>query len=195
MNINKLLQKPKIVAIVADTNAGKSNFLYYILTKLNKSYNFNLYTYGLKYKFGVEIHSVEELEQIKDSLIVIDEYFTLFDLEDRRKRKLIEKTLRLIYHNNNVLILSGLCENFKKFISNKLNIIFFMKCTLGDFINGGRMKRICLSYKGTELGSSVLNLGKGESIIYDGLHYEKIKIPYLPEFDSKKNNKEILSKK
>jgi len=191
MKIEKLFNKPKIIGVIADVNQGKSNFVYHLITLIKK--RVSLVTYGLrKIVGGRVISSLEELEQIKDSVIVIDEFFSLFDLDNRHKRKLIENTLRMINHNNNILILVGLPENFKKFICGKLDEVFFKKVTYGDFINGGRAKKIIMSYMGREKGSYILDVGVGEALHYDGLHYELIKVPYLKEFDTKAKNKTLL---
>ena len=197
MNLKKILDKPKIIGICGDVNTGKSNLVYHLLTELKKTSQFNLYSYGLRCDLGEQkIYSIAELESIKNSLIICDEYFTLFDLDDRKARRAIENTLRLINHNNNILILVGLPENFKKFISNKLDVVIYKKCNLGDFINGSRIKALCLSYKGSELGSAVLNLAINEALMWSDTHYSKINIPLLRDFDTKKDNvKIIMSKK
>ena len=191
--MKELLDKPKIISVVGDVNEGKSNLVYNLLKEI-QGYKFNLFTYGLRCVVDKEqkIYSIAEMESVKNSVIVCDEYFTLFDLEDRKARRQIENTLRLINHNNNILILIGLPENFKKFISNKLDVIIFKKCKLGDFINGSRVKEVCMDYKGSELGSAVLNLAVNEALIWTG-HYNKITVPYLKDYDTKKNNVEIVS--
>lgn len=191
---NKILGKPKIIGIVGDRNSGKSNLIYHLLTELKKDFKFNLYTYGLRFDVGgTKINSIEELEKIRGSLIILDEFFSLFNLEDMKKRKLIEKTFRLLFHNNNIVILSGIPNNYKKFISSQLDIIIYQKCSLNEFINGSRAKYVCLSYRGDELGSSVLNLQPNEALIYEE-HYEKIEIPFLKQYDSKAQNKNIFQK-
>lgn len=193
--IVNIFKAPKIIGVVADANFGKSNLLYHFLLTLQKKHKFNLWTYGLKNNIGdKKFYSIEELEQVKDSIIFVDEFFSLFDLEDRKKRVLIEKTIRLIYHNNNVLLLCGLPENFKKFISNKLNTTIYGKCTIGDFINGSKIKYNCVGYKGVELGSSVLNLPKNKFLIFDKNYYQ-INVPYIQKFDTKLKNSEILRSK
>lgn len=193
MKIDKLFNKPKIIGICADTNQGKSNLIYDLLERL-KNYDFKLYSYGLRNDLKEQkIYSIEELESIENSIIFCDEFFTLFDLEDRKKRKLIENSLRLINHNNNILILCGLPENFRKFISAKLDVIFFKKSTIADFVNGSRLKNIFTSYKGNELGSAVLNLKIDEALIFDG-HYEKINIPYYVKYDTKKKHEKIIKR-
>ncbi len=189
-----LFNKPKIIGLISNVNEGKSNLLYYLIQELRKTKIFKLYVYGLrsKLKDTIEIHSVEELEQIKNSLIILDEVMALWDLDNRMLKKQIENTLRLIHHNNNILIISAVPENIKKFISSKLNIIIYKKVTFEDFINGSSIKRNILNYKGMERGSKVLNMKIDEALVYDGKHYTKIEIPYLKDFDSKLDNEKIF---
>jgi hypothetical protein len=193
-NLIKLFKEPKIIGVVGNTNEAKSNLLYFLVGELYEEHKFKLVTYGLKVKLkdSLTIYSVEELEQIKDSIIVLDEVMSLWDLDDRKIKKQIETTLRLINHNNNILILCFLPENVKKFIASKLTAIFFKKSTISDFINGSKVKRIMLNYKGNELGSSVLELPKDETILFDGNHYTKYRVPYIKECDTKLKNVQII---
>jgi hypothetical protein len=196
MNIKQLLNKPKVIAVVSDVNQGKSMFLYHILEEAKKQHSFSLFYYGLRLDIeGVEaqrIYSVAEMEQIRNSLIVIDELSSLFDLDNRKNKRQIENTLRLINHNNNILILCGVPENFKKFLCGKVDAIFYKKTTIADFINGTTLKQNLLSYKGYERGSEILNLEVNKALFYDGRHYEVIYVPYYQQYDSKKDNVEIL---
>lgn len=196
MKFKEVFDKPKIIAVVGDVNEAKSNLLYYLLDGLQSYGKFNLYTYGLRsnIKNSTEIFSVSELEQIKDSIIILDELMSLWDLDNRKSKKQIEKTLRLIHHNNNILIICALPENLKKFICGKVNQWFYKKCTLSDFINGSKANEICREYKGVELGSCVLTMEKGEALYFDGTHYKKIDVPYMKKFDSKKKNIKIVQK-
>lgn len=195
MEIQQLFNKPKIIAVIADVNEGKSNFLYWIISELQKEYTFNLYSFGLRCDLGEQkIYSIQELETITNSIVIVDEFYTLFDLEDRKNRRAIENTLRLINHNNNILVLVGLPDNFKKFIASKLDTMIFKTCKIGDFINGSRVKAVCTAYKGSELGSAMLTMPVNKALIWTG-HYEKVTIPYLERFDTKKNNVAILQDK
>jgi hypothetical protein len=116
---------------------------------------------------------------------------TLFDLDNRSAKRQIENTLRLIAHNNNVLVLCGLPENFKKFLCGKVTKWIFKKVTIEDFIRGSGAKKIVVDYKGEERGTEILNLMKDEALFYV-THYAKIKIPYLKQFDTKANNVKLL---
>ena len=86
----------------------------------------------------------------------------------------------------------GLPENFKKFVSAKVSVIFYKQVTFEDFINGSSVKRNILKYAGDRRGSSVLTLDKSECLIYDGEHYYLYNIPYIEDKDSKKENVPIF---
>ena len=146
----ELLDEPKIVGIVADPNQGKSNLIYAILRDLYMEKNpFGLYTFGLRMNItgAIQIHSVRELSAISNSLVVLDEFFSLLDLENRKEHRNIESILRTMYHSNNIIILCGLPDNFRKFIAAKLNMVIFKQCSIPDFVNGSRVKSICLEYR------------------------------------------------
>lgn len=195
--ILELFKEPKLIGMVGDADAGKSNTLYFVVKALKSHFNFKLYTYGLRVFLQDEqkIYSVEELELIRDSIIIIDEFASLFDVDDRKEKKQIERTLRLIFHNNNVVLFCGLPENYKKFVASKLDAMIFKRCALGDFINGSRVKKVALNYEGTEQGSAVLGIQKDKALVYDGRHYHMVSVPYLPEVDTKAANADILQKR
>jgi hypothetical protein len=197
MKITNLFKTPKVVGIVGNPNEAKSNLIYHIIEELKKEGSYKLFCYGLRKKIprSIEIYSITELEQIKNSIVILDEVMSLWDLNNRMAKRQIENTLRLIYHNNNILIVCAIPENVKKFIAGKFDVLFLKKITLGDLINGSRVKRIVMDYKGSELGSSVLNLSKQEALIYDGTHYHKIIIPYYKKYDSKLNKPKIVNER
>ena len=197
MNINKLFNKPKIVGIIADVNQGKSMLLYNLIEQAQKEHKFNLYCYGLRLNVvnATHIFSVAELESVQNSIIIVDELSSLFDLDNRKVKKMIENTLRLINHNNNILILCGTPENFKKFLSGKIEVMMFKRTTIADCIQGSVVKQRLTSYKGYELGSELLNLKIDEALMFDGEHYNVFNVPYLKKYDSKKDNNSILVKR
>jgi len=191
----KLFNEPKIISVVGNSNSGKSNLVYSFIKELKSNYKCKIYSYGLRFNLKEnKINSINELEKIKNSIIFLDEFSSILDVEDRRKKKLIEKTFRLIFHHNNILVLVGNPENYKKFISSKSNVIIYFNSDLDEFINGSRIKNICLNYKGYELGYSVLELNKNECIVYDR-EYKKVKVSYLKEYDSKSKNCSIICSK
>lgn len=192
--ILSLFTEPKLIGLVGDADSGKSNLLYWIIKALREKYQFKLYSYGLRVCLADEqkIYSVEQLEQIHDSVIIVDEFASLFDLDDRKQKKQIENTLRLIFHRNNVVLFCGLPENIKKFIASKLQAVIYKQCALGDFINGSRVKAVIMNYAGDERGAAMLSMNPDKAIMWDGKFYHKINIPYIQEGDTKANNADIL---
>lgn len=197
MKLIELFDRPKLIGLIADIHTGKSNTLYHIVETLRAEAAFSLYTFGFKFPFDFahQIYSLEELEQIEDSIIIIDETFSLFDLENRAKKKQIENTLRLLNHSNCILILCLLPENCKKFLASKLNIMLFKKCTIADFINGSMTKRIVQGFCGEEKGTTILNVPINKMLIYDGKSFYRKDVPYYEQYDSKKNNEPIIKPK
>lgn len=196
MKISELFGKPKIISIIANANEGKSNLIYYLIEEVKKDFpKTKIWVYGLRCPLNkVEVfHSINELEVIKDSIIFVDEFMSLIDLDNRKNKQKVENTLRLIFHNNNVLILVGLPENFKKFISSKTDVFIYKRVTFADFINGSTAKQRIMEYNGYEKGSTILNLDKGEAILYNK-RYSFVNIPYLKKYDTKKDNPDILQK-
>ncbi len=194
MKIENLFKKPKIISLIGDVDTGKSMLLYWIIETLKEKHSFNLYTYGLRKELGQVINSIEELEKIRNAIIILDEIESLWDLDNKMKKKQIEATLRLIFHNNNILVLCGTPSNFRKFISAKTSVNIYKKVTFEDFINGSKVKYTIMNYKGVERGTTLLNIDDNEAILFDGDHYTKLKIPYLKQYDSKRGNPEIIQK-
>jgi hypothetical protein len=187
-----LFNKPKIIGLCANVDEGKSNLVYYAIQELLKEGNKNIVSFGLKINQGEKIiYSLRELEECNNNIIFLDEVMTLFDLDNRMAKRQIENTLRLIVHKNNILVLCGLPENFKKFLCGKINEWIYKSVTIEDFIRGSSVKRIITDYKGNERGNEILSLGKGEAIVYSNKNYNKVSIPYLPKFDTKAGNKPL----
>lgn len=191
--IETLFNAPGIIAIIGDANEGKSNLIYWLIEKLRTKTN--IFTFGLKNSIEnvYKISSVSELEQVQNSVVFIDEMFSLFDVDYRKEKRQIENTIRLLFHKNNVLCLAGLGENFKKFLAAKINMVIFKNITFSDLINGTRIKNMVLGYCEFEKGATQLRLEKNEAIVYNGQHYYKIYIPYLKKYDSKNKNPKILN--
>lgn len=201
--IEPIFSTPKIVGICADIGQGKSNMIYAMLHYLQTKFNFtekNLYTYALPLSVGQRmIFSVEELELIEDSLIVLDEFFLFLNLDDRKRVKQLAEMMQRIKHANNVLVLCGLPHNFNKFISSQLSLKIYKQTTIKNLINGSPMKDVVAAYNGSEKGSTILRLPPDQALVY-GLegastgipHYTLTNVPFMKEFDVKASLPPIL---
>jgi len=202
MKITDFYNRPKTIAIVADVNFGKSTIIAHTMEQLRQTGKpFNLASYGLpkEIEFGQKrIWSLLELESTRNSIIFLDEFANLIDLDDRKKVKMVEVSLRLINHptHNNIIVFSGLPVNYKKFIAAKIETWMFGKCTIDDFINGSTGKKIIQWYTGAEKGSAILAVNQGEIMIYDrGEYYPNIPFSYKKVYDVKLNNPTIWEPK
>lgn len=183
--------------LIGDVHSAKSNTLYAIAECAKSMGEISMYVYGLRcdVRDSVAIHSVAELEECENSLILADELGDLFDMRNQRERNEMERTLRLVKHNNNALVFCGVPENFKKFLSAKADRIGFKQTSIADCVNGSHVKKVLTAYKGIERGQSKLKLAKDTLLWYDGKHYHHVKVPYMREYDTKANNEPILKKK
>lgn len=194
--IKTLLNKPKIIGIVANQNEGKTNTLHYIVDIVKDKAK--LYSFGFNSNHTIAFNSVEEMENIQNSIIMIDEFEQLFNLQDRHKDtiKILERIFRTVTHprNNNIIILSGLGNNYNKFISSRLDSIIFKKLSYDMIVNGSKVKKAINMYRdvGYIKGSTQLNLGKDELLIYDNYKYSVENVKYMSITDTKKDNKDIV---
>lgn len=200
--LEDLFKDPSIrmIGVIGDPNTGKSQVIYRCIKTLQEKYITKMYSYGLKVKLdGVQdIHMIEELEKIHDSVIFIDEFPSLFRLSNRRAKEDFEESMRKIYHSNNIVIICGLPHNFDKFLSGLLNAIVFKQSTIVDFIQRSPVERIIKSYSGgyqVQKGNRVLTMSNDIALIYDGEHFVEVDVKYVEEGDSKRFNMPILTPK
>ena len=191
MDIKKILGKPLVIMLGA-TNQGKTMALAQIISDYKKTYYGKVWTYGIKKQITDELkterfESLETLETIKNSFIVIDEVGRIFDLDDRKQKKMIDTTLRKISHNGNLILLSGLPTDFKKFLSAKADIFLFKGLRIADLINGSMAKETVLNYEGELKGSYVLDVPVNEILCFNGNYWVE-KVAYDERFDTKKDN-------
>jgi len=203
-SVEDLFTDPSIRAIglISDPNQGKSNTIYHCIKALQAKYDAKMYAYGLRVMFdGVQrINSIEELERITNSVIFLDEFPSLFSLNNRRQVEKFEESMRKIYHSNNIVIICGLPHNFTKFLSGLLNAIIFKQSTLVDFIQRSPAERIIASFSpaigsNIQKGSRMLTMPKDVALVYDGEHYWDVDVPYVEEGDAKRFNAPILQPK
>lgn len=203
--IPRLFDSPKIIGLTGDVSSAKSNFLYAIIDNLINKYGFshsNLYTYALPVFVGeTKIYSVEELEQIENSVIILDEFYLFLDLENRKQKKNLGEMMQRIKHSNNVLILSGLPHNFNKFVSSQCEVKIYKQTTLKNLINGSPMKDTALAYSGIEKASTVLFIPHNRALVYgvnghgdpkEKNHWTVTSVDHMTQYDVKLSLPPIL---
>ena len=186
----KSLLKEDITILLGKSNSGKTTLLNDMMLTLSKVLKLkNLYTYGIKNSKYKMFYSLLELEQIKNSFIFIDEIGLLFNLDDRKNKDQIDKILRLVKHNNNKLVLTGLPTDFKKFLSAKANTIIFKSLNKTDLINGSETKNVLVQYKDVSNGVLSLQIPIDKALVYNKVDgFYMIDITYSKETDTKQKN-------
>ena len=191
MDVRRILNNDMII-LVGNRNEGKSMFLCNLIKEYKSNYEGDICAFGLSKSITDELgvkqfNSLIELESIRNSIIIIDELGLLFDIDDRKKKGMVEGILRLISHNGNRLLMCGVPNDFKRYLCSKAKCFIFRTTNISDMINGGMAKEILKQYRGDEMGYYSLKLDEGEVLCYDG-EFFKEKYGYIKEFDTKLKN-------
>lgn len=205
MNIERILEN-NITILMSEIDQGKSMTLVNLIIEYITEYTGDVCAYGLHKDVLRQLptvkpfYSVLELEQIQDSIIIIDEISSLFDLNNRKEHRMIEKTLRMIAHHNNKLVMAGLPDNFRKFLSSLATGFMWKSLNLGSLVNGSHGKYILMQYKEKEMGAFTLSLDKDKVLCYSEKIVNKSKfwtdeVVYFPEFDTKAANGNLFEKR
>ena len=197
MEIERILNND-LGILMSRSDEGKTHTLCTIIEEYKKQFNGTVTTFGFRDELlnllnVKSFSSLIELEEIRNSIIIVDEAGALFDLEDRKKRRQIESTLRLVNHRNNKILLSGLPTDFKKFLCAKSKVFIYKTLMISDLINGSMAKEILMQYRGPGLGTHTLLLDKGTMLCFDGTFWKET-IPYNEKYDTKVNNENLFKK-
>ena len=197
MNTERILNND-LGILMSRSDEGKTHTLCTLIEEYKRQFNGVVTTFGFRDEL-IDLLNVKsfssliELEEIRNSIIIVDEVGSLFDLENRTKRHLIESTLRLVNHRGNKILLSGLPSDFKKFLCAKAKVFLFKTLMISDLINGSLAKEILLQYRGPGLGTYTLLFDKGTMLCYDGKFWVE-SCSYNEKFDTKKNNENLFKK-
>ncbi|MCK4260103.1 MAG: hypothetical protein KAX49_14080 [Halanaerobiales bacterium] len=197
MEIERILNND-IGVLMSRSNEGKTHTLCSLIQEYKQKYNGSVTTFGFKDALinlldVQSFSSLIELEEIRNSVIIVDEVGILFDLENRKKRRMIEGTLRLVNHRGNKILLSGLPSDFKKFLCAKSKVFLFKTLMISDLINGSLAKEMLLQYRGLGLGAHSLLLPKEMMLCFDGRFWTE-RMPYNAAYDTKLENENLFKK-
>jgi hypothetical protein len=198
VDVKRILQN-SLSILMARSNEGKSMFLCSLIKEYKCKYEGNVFAFGLKEELVQKLNiiafsSLLELEEIKNSIIVIDEVGLLFDLTDRKKRKQVENILRIVWHNGNRILMSGVPDDFKKFLCSKAKCFIFKSLNIPEMINGSLAKIILMQYSNEGKGVFTFQVDKDKALVYDGNFYVE-RCRYNKEFDTKRGNKDLFGTK
>lgn len=192
------LKDVRTIGVVSDPNQGKTNLLNHLVDIFQRrAKETKLVSFKMPKREGVyDIHSIAELEMIHDSVVFMDEWADLIDLGNKRQAKEFEKTIRTIYHNNNIIILCGMARNFNGRVAGMMHAFIFKTTTLADVVQRSTIHNVLQQYNGgfqVKKGSAMLVMPKEVALIkVIGGRFDEVTIPYVKWGDTKLNNAPIV---
>lgn len=159
------LDDETFISIVGETNTGKSTLAYNLLKEYKGKKK--------KFVFGVKenkqgypiLNNINDLFNIKDSVIYIDELSLVFPHYEKRANEMLRELLQLIRHRNLCFIVAT-CDKgyFKKGIEQYISSYIVTRINnLKDLTNGSKIKQFLKDTKMLSVVSSVsvlLDLGE-----------------------------------
>lgn len=190
-NIYKTIMKAgTVIALVGDTSSGKTNALFKFIESVNEAkVNKAVFFYHNDYydKLNCEytqISSIEDLESIENSLIFIDEFKELLKIDDRHFQPMIKTMFAQIKHNNNKIVMCGVPDYFKKYISGEVDEWVLFTTTFANLVNGTALKKYISGLSASFIGLTRMSINIGKMLWRGKL----IDVEYLGENDRKNNN-------
>ena len=204
-NIEDLFQpevtkKVRMIGLVGDPNKGKTNVINHIINIFQtRAKDTQIAVFGIaRYIPGaLHIHTIEELERLRNAVVFIDEWADLVDTGNRRQMREFERSIRTIFHphKNNIVILCGMARNFNGRISGMLNCVIFKETTLIDIIQRSVLANIMSEYNsGFKVTKGrVLSMDDDVALVHIiGGHFDEVEVPYFKAGDSKLGNPPIV---
>lgn len=203
--ITETFKKHDVIAIAGNRNEGKSMTALATLTHLKAQYNVDIALLGVEASLQ---NKCEELGfiwltskmdildlQLRDTIIYIDEFAILFDTQSRSKQiGKLEKFFDRINHNNCKVLLSTAREGFfNKYMCARVTAFMVKRIEFDSLTNGTWLKERVMAITDN---TSQYRLDCDKSNYYlvaNGELTKKCISPYIEEFDSKKDNKPLLS--
>ena len=192
--------KNDMTIVLGGSNSGKTMLLCNLITDYRKNFTGDVHCFGFRPTLAKDLKvktfsSLLELEQLKNSIIVIDELNRLFDLNNRKKHSQVETILRMVNHNGNKLVLCGLPTDFKKFLCAKASCIIYKKLNFYDLINGSMAKLILEQYAEAENGVFCFGCAINEALCWVQEGFWKETVQYKKEWDTKYHNPSLFVEK
>jgi len=194
-----LFQKNRVVGIVGDRNVGKSSLVLQDLLKMKQNYpDLPVFCIGvepslhsfLESKGIFALYSTQDLLdlRIRNAVIFIDEFASLFSVQSRDKEteKVGRFFNRLAHMNCFVVLASAQSGFFNKFITGLISAYLVCKISFDALVNGTALKRNVIALETTS--DYRLDLDIGEYYILNDSITKFKKFNYCPEVDAKKEN-------
>lgn len=205
LNLEDLLRDKsiRVIGIVADKDQGKSMLMYNMAEIIRQNApetSLVGFRMSIKVPGMLMLNTMTELSKVSNSFIFIDELKTFVDTDNRTEMRVFLSLLQTLYHpyRNNTIVLCGLAHNFNGKISGELEAIIFKQTTLISIIKRSNLDYILRSLQSEGKASKneyTLVMPKDTALIYHPRmkkNWHCIDVPYLSEYDVKKDNPSVI---
>lgn len=165
------LDKVRTVGVLGDRDFGKTSIVFDLLRNYKGKREIILYSYpdtSFKYR---QIHTLQELELLTNSIVFMDELQKHIKFYQKRTSDEFLELLSIIAHNGNTLIFT---TPMSQFITKALDcfidgFVYVRISDLEQLKNGSKAKRLLQSFSSERISRRTLRLYKGEYLqIVDG---------------------------
>lgn len=165
------LDKINTLGVLGDRHRGKTSLLFYLAKNYKGNRQIVFYGYpdrNIPYK---QIHTLQELDLLTDSVVFMDELQKHIKFYERRTSNEFIEILSTIAHNNNTLVFS---TPMSQFITKALDcfidgFLYVRISDLGNLKNGSKAKRLLQEFSSIRITKRTVRLEKGEYLqIVDG---------------------------
>jgi len=170
-----ILDEVRTVGILGDRNQGKTNYMFWLADRYKGERKIIFYGYPnkkiLKHLGYGSIHTLNELELLTDSIVLMDELQKHIKFYQKRTSDDFLELLSVIAHNNNTLVFS---TPMSQFITKALDVFIdgFIYVKISDMAtlkNGSKGKRLLQEFSCDRISKRTLRLKVGEMLqIVDG---------------------------
>jgi hypothetical protein len=196
----EVTKRVRMIGLVGDPNKGKTNVINHIINIFQtRAKDTQIAVFGIARHIPniLHIHTIEELERLRNAVVFIDEWADLVDVGNRRQMREFERSIRTIFHpqKNNIVILCGMARNFNGKISGMLNCVIFKETTLIDIVQRSVLANIMSEYNNgfRVTKGKVLSMDDNVALVHIvGGHFDEVEIPYFEEGDTKLQNPPIV---
>lgn len=193
----------RVIGLVGDKNQGKSGVLYNICNILRQhAPDTKLVGFRMQIQFPgmLMLNDMTELSLVKNSVVCLDEVKTFVDTDNRTEFNDFMTILQTLYHpyRNNTIIISGLAHNFNGKLSGELDAIIFKQTTMISIIKRSVLDNVLKGFKNEGKATKdkyMLGMPEDTALVYHPRmqkHWHCISVPYLAEYDVKKDNQPVI---
>ncbi len=205
MKLSQLLSENSVVGVAGNRSSGKSMLIATQLVETKREHkNIPIYVMGVEQSVepylisqGISIlrSEMDVLDlQLKDCIIFIDEFATIFDTESKSKQ--LDKLNRFfdrLEHNNVKLLIGTAREGFwNKYACARITAFYVKEIEYSSLVNGTWLKERVMAIK--SLSDYRLECDKPTYYVVTnrGGLTQRYQSEYVKELDTKKDNKNLF---